>query len=168
MATLQQVLYKVSDDQGGFINRGWDTTQSFFGQELFQDKQVSKLSIQAPANTVALINNREIIIGNSGIYDLTVENAQVTSLKFPGQQEPDQQRIAELEAELQDQEDALSAAAGQGYEEFSNAVLTAINVSGIEDLARDYLAEIHKSTHGNPPTLESVIVNYIMVQEASN
>ena len=168
MATLQQILYKVSDGQGGFINRGWDTTKDFFGQELFQDKKVSKLSIQAPTNTVALINNREIIIGNSGIYDLTIENAEVTSLQFPGQQQPDQQKIAELEAALLVQENNLSAAAAQGYEEFSDAVITAINVSNIEDLARDYLAEIHKSTHGNPPTLEGVIVNYIMVQEASN
>ena len=173
MAELRQICYQVSDGAGGWINTGWDQEQPFLDQALFgPGMKVSKLSIQAPANTVVLINNREIIIGGSGIYDLTIENALVTSLVFPSQQEPDQEKIEELEDELDPIIEALIAAVGESpdysYKDFSEAVVKAITEDHVESIARSYLSEVNISQHGNPDTLQGVIVNYILVQEANN
>lgn len=175
MANLKQIRYMINgshDDDTGF------TPGHFFDENLFNGKQISKLSIQAPESTVVLINGREILIGGSNIYDFTAENVIITSLIFPSQEASDDTKLKRLQELLQTQIaniiDDISpvetadpdSVSEQTKDIFKTACNTLISIDASN--AQGYLTEVTKSSHGNPDSLQDVIVNYIQIQEANN
>ena len=80
-----QVYYRVFNN---ITNEYDSSTNVFFGVNLVEGKQIVKLGIQAPAGTVVVLNdNKNIVIGRSGIYELNDDDIIITSVVFPIVQE---------------------------------------------------------------------------------
>lgn len=91
-----QIVYKlqnyqqntVSTNTNGAIVAGagnLDMTNNLFSQfsdgVSFKNAKVSKLGVQAPPHTRMVIDNRNIQVGNTGVYELD-DNIIIQNLKF--------------------------------------------------------------------------------------
>lgn len=91
-----QIVYKlqnyqqntVSTNTSGSIVAGagnLDMTKNLFSQfndgVSFKNAKVSKLGVQAPPHTRMVIDNRNIQVGNTGVYELD-DNIIIQNLKF--------------------------------------------------------------------------------------
>lgn len=88
MAQVGQLYYRVLDTTSGtYITSSNLTPAAMYdlGANLVTfysgAKQFNKLGIQAPPGTKALINNKEIMVGRTGIYELD-EDIAITALRF--------------------------------------------------------------------------------------
>ena len=82
MATIGQLRYKLMIN--GVAYNG--VTDSQISENLVPltgagDKPLIKLGIQAPIGTIVTINNKDIMIGRSGVYELN-SDIEVRSLYF--------------------------------------------------------------------------------------
>ena len=83
MATLRQFYYRVLED-GQFKTSLPSGISSFFDVNLLNGDSTSKISIQAPPGTKIQLDNKNIIVGRSGLYDFDNTNVPaITSLVFP-------------------------------------------------------------------------------------
>ena len=88
MAGIGQLRYRVLDTGSGtYVSSDGLDEDQMFGQSAnlvkFYDgsKQFNKLGIQAPPGTKAVINEKTIMVGRTGIYELD-EDITITSLRF--------------------------------------------------------------------------------------
>ena len=88
MSQVGQLYYRVLDTTSGtYITSDNLSTEAMYGlgANLVSfyggAKQFSKLGIQAPPGTKAVINSKEIMVGRTGIYELD-DDIIITSLRF--------------------------------------------------------------------------------------
>lgn len=81
MLRIKQLVYKYPDDTSSSTSE--EFSKEFFGVDIVKDilgknTRILTLGIQAKPKTIFLINNSQIIIGATGVYELT--NLPITSL----------------------------------------------------------------------------------------
>lgn len=79
ISTLASGILEKSDNQGDY-NPG--VVFAIREDEFLSDVRISKIGIQAPVGTTFFLNNRPIVIGFSGVYELDNEHIEINSVKL--------------------------------------------------------------------------------------
>lgn len=120
---IGQILYKVKIPQDG-SETTYPAGIDIYSEILTQagTSSIKKLGIQAPNGTICYVNNQEIMIGRTGIYELD-EVVPVTSLRFIKKQTYILDNSA-TESQLQDAKDRIKS-----LEEKRKAAMAALKPS---------------------------------------
>lgn len=168
-----QILYNVKIPQDGSIITtpdGIDIYKEILDQ--INVTAIKKLGIQAPTGTICYINNKEIMIGRTGMYELE-DIVTVSSLYFVKKQiyilkedatktqlENAKQTISALEAERKAQMEALNPNDSEYYTKYiaiEEAYYAGYSVA--LELYNQALQGIY--IQGGEEDLENIIVDYL-------
>lgn len=130
---IGQILYNVPIGGSLVTNITSNITE-----ELIDGKTVSKLGIQAPPGTIFQINNGNIVIGRTGIYE--IQDVKINSLK--GVKQPVYHK--DMDATQKAGEDAVKGF-NEALSNIENTTASIINLDSIVTQHNKYLASFNKA-----------------------
>lgn len=169
MSQIKQKCYFSDGDPNNTITLG--------AQILDGSETTSKISIMAPSGCTVKINNKDIVIGQSGLFDLDNENIIVDSLEIPDSEDNSDERT-QFREELEElRGDLITFCNGlnplYGAEETQEQIAERENnsvefcswvkmlPSSNSEIINGYL-EVQEDHYSGNQGLHDVIINYVV------